>query len=197
MIEPVAEVIPALIRESARQLEPIDDAPPSFDAPPSIIAPIVRQEEVTVDQQLWNRFLETYEQRYPLNAAIIKQAAFAEYRVDELSLAIHPNDSLTRDALTDPNTRNDILNLLEELCHKQLRLRVISDSNLPAPQEIDNSARLPLPEPAPSAPKVAVPVTPAVDPAAEEAQKQREENFYNDPLIQTALREFSARIIPQ
>ncbi len=190
---PVPAAAPA---EVARQLDPIDDAPPSFATPPSIVAPLVQNQAVKVNQQLWERFLVIFEQRYPLKAGIIKHARFANCRMGELSLAVHPDDSMTRDALTDPNTQDDILNIFEELSHQRLRLRAISDSAMPAPQEIDSSARLPLPEPLASTPKVAPPMPQAVDPSIEEAQKQREEEFYNDPLIQTALREFNARIIP-
>ncbi len=180
-----------------RRLEPIDDAPPSFLTAPSIVQQVEQVRKLELTAELWASCLEIYAQRFPLKISIIQLAAFLRCERGELTFAIHPQNSMLRDALLDSETQQHLMDIIEELCHQRFRVRLELDASKPLPEEADASTRMPLPEIPVYAPKPAavLPAAPVVDPAIEEARQKREEEFYQDPLIQAALQQFRARII--
>ena len=186
--EPQPEPQPA-----ARTLEPIDDAPPLFsnDAPPpdTLAAP----QDRPLTAELWEQLLDEVRRLSPLHGALIGITQFISDDDGRVSVAIHPQDIDTRDALYSEEISGLIREVGMGVCGHAVKVSVEMDDSLPAPQ----------PPEAPPAPEAVVeqaPVKPA--PAEEKPQpspslRPSDDEFYQDPLIQQALDTFQATLIKQ
>ncbi len=191
-IEPYAEL--------EAQYPIIDDAPPRFAGVPDSMIMGAEPAPLVMSAALWRECLSLMTARFPLQSAFFTKAAFASYSTGTLTLAVHPDDHSTRHSLLSPETQGDLLHIIQEVTGERPRLQVINDGTMPAPIAEDiNNARLPLPEPPPV---VVEKKKPAPAPAKTETEKKTNEpkaplddNFYKDPLIQSALEKFHARII--
>ena len=91
--------------------------------------------------------------------------------------------------------------LAPRFCGHQITLRMVMDDSVPPPAEEEPPPPAPLPEPAPrpAAPKPRPqekkPEAAAEKPAAPASLRPTEEEFYHDPLVELALKEFHATII--
>ncbi len=185
-------------------LDIIDDDVPSFDsfappvdeaAPSSFSSMILEPQPMTA--ALWDDCMAQIARELPLKSMAIQHCLFISDDEGLVTIAIHPKDSFAMETLMEEDIADFIKNFGEQRCGKELRLRLITDDSLPAPAEDEKIiAPEPTPRPAPAAaPKKANPA-PAVDNSAQEqAQKEREEAFYKDPLIELALEKFHARIV--
>ncbi len=186
-------------------LDIIDDDVPSFDsfsapapdevAPSSFASVILEPQPMTA--ALWDDCMAQIARELPLKSMAIQHCLFISDDEGLVTIAIHPKDSFAMETLMEEDIADFIKNFGEQRCGKELRLRLITDDSLPAPAEDEKIiAPEPTPRPAPAAaPKKANPA-PAVDNSAQEqAQKEREEAFYKDPLIELALEKFHARIV--
>ena len=177
----------------ARTLEPIDDAPPMFGTS----APAVEEEPAPVEDrpltpELWEQLLEQVREQAPIQGALIGNTMFISDDDGRVSIAIHPQDIDTRDALFSEDISALIRQLSPALCGHEVKVNVVSDDSMPAP--------LPPDAPPPAAPVVEAPKkAPAPAPAPEPAPSLRpsDDELYQDPLIQQALDTFHATFIKQ
>lgn len=188
-------------------LEPIDDAPPVFeeDVPPMDypdeplpeapadygVAPAAR----ALTPELWDTLVERLKEASPMKAGFIGNTLFIDEDDGLVTVAIHPDDLDTRDALVGDSLTELIQEVADSLCGHRITLRVVTDTAVPAPV-----AELPPPPPAPvaapaPAPKPAKKPEPAPAPEAPPSLRPTEEEFYHDPLVELALKEFHATII--
>ncbi len=193
-------------------LEPIDDAPPVFgdDAPPmDEPLPEPAFDEVPIEAaaaaprpltpELWDRLLQEMAEASPLKAGLIGNNLFVSDEDGLVTVAIHPDDLDTRDALLGGSLDDLLQETAQRLCGHGIRMHVITDPSVPAPV-VPELAPLPAPAPAPAPkPKPAAPKKeePAPAPEAPQSHKPTEEEFYHDPLVELALKEFHATIIKQ
>lgn len=191
--QPAPEPEPAPVEAApARTLEPIDDAPPMFGTP----APAAEEPAPVADRpltpELWEQLLEQVREQAPIQGALIGNTMFISDDDGRVSIAIHPQDIDTRDALFSEDISALIRQLSPALCGHGVKVNVVSDDSLPAP--------LPPDAPPPAAPVVEAPKkAPAPAPAPEPAPSLRpsDDEFYRDPLIQQALDTFHATLIKQ
>jgi hypothetical protein len=91
--------------------------------------------------------------------------------------------------------------LAPRICGRRLTLRIVSDATVPPPVVEEPPPPAPLPEPAPRPEKKPQPKAPEKKPAQPEkpaapaSLRPTEEEFYQDPLIELALKEFHATLI--
>ena len=208
---PIAEPAPSPIKE-ASSLPPIDDPAPSFssDEPPADlvyadeeplfegnIIPLART-IIPMSTELWARCLEQLRERHPIQAGAIGETLFISDNKGELAIALHPTDTYSRDALLSKKIRNSIAEISLDICGRACSLRITNDASIPAPI-IENYVPAPLPEIAPPVAKKATKKSTATATTAatpeRKPEKPLDESFYNDPLIELALKEFHARII--
>ncbi|MGN0836298.1 MAG: DNA polymerase III subunit gamma/tau [Akkermansia sp.] len=194
-------------------LQVLDDAPPSFAAPAAPAAaeapteaPAPAETPAPVGAQpftpaLWERLLERLHELAPLKADMLGHTLFVEENEGRLVIAVHPQDTDTRDALLGEGLRELLPSLAQELCGHPVSLHVVTEDTLPPPEAMEPPPPLPLPQAAPKAP---APKT-APKPAAEKNDKAEapaslrptEEEFYHDPLVELALKEFHATLLRQ
>lgn len=184
-------------------LEPIDDAPPLFgdmplppdepaDAPPAV-GPMT--------PEMWQSLVAELQNRAPLKAGMIGNTLFTGDEDGLVTIGIHPEDTDTRDALLEDDLRQLIDELAPAICGHSITLRLVMDNSIPPPVVEAPPPPPPLPEPAPRPKPQPKPApAPAAAPAKQEAPpslRPTEEEFYHDPLIELALKEFHASIIKQ
>lgn len=187
-----------IIAEEATSLEPIDDQPPLFgdmpapDMPPESAEPVARN----LTPEDWDSILETVRTKAPLKAAMIGNTLFVSDEDGLVFIGINPEDIHTRDALLSEAITDLVRDAAQALCGRRITLRVVADAGVPPPVVEEMPPPPPMPIPAPKPAKKAPAPAPAEEkPAAPASLRPTEEEFYNDPLIELALKEFHATII--
>ncbi len=175
-------------------LEPIDDAPPSFSNDPT------EPTKVALNGEIWEEALAAARARAPLKAGIIGNTVYVGEDAGLVTIAINPKDIVSRDALLNDDVVQIVREILEGDCGYQLdRIRVVVDAQVPEPVEE------PL-EPPTRSDVVQVEKKEAVGGTKEETTSRTpketkhalpEDDFYKDPLIEQALKEFEAKIVKQ
>ena len=198
-------------------LEPIDDAPPSFALDPDLedSAPPLFDDEPgamsagedasaatgPMTPERWDALLEAMREASPLQAGAVGNTLFISEDDGLAIIAIHPEDIDTRDALLGDALSELMAELAPRICGRRLTLRIVSDATVPPPVVEEPPPPAPLPEPAPRPEKKPQPKAPEKKPAQPEktaapaSLRPTEEEFYQDPLIELALKEFHATLI--
>lgn len=196
--EPVFEPEPAPMPPG---LEPIDDAPPMFGdmpLPEEMSAPAPSSGPMT--PEMWNALVAELQNRAPLKAGMIGHTLFAGDEDGLVTIGLHPEDTDTRDALLEEDLRQLINELAPGICGHGITLRLVMDDSVPPPVVEAPPPPPPLPEPTPRTkpqPQAAPKPAPAPKPEAPPSLRPTDEEFYHDPLVELALKEFHASIIKQ
>ncbi len=211
--EPAPEPEPAPMPAG---LEPIDDVPPSFALDPDLedSAPPLFDDEPgamsagedapagsPVTPERWDALLAAMREASPLQAGSVGNTLFISEDDGLATIAIHPEDTDTRDALLGDALSELIAELAPRICGRNLTLRLVTDATVPPPVAEEPPPLAPLPEPAPRPEKKPQPKAPekpapqADKPAAPTSLRPTEEEFYHDPLVELALKEFHATLI--
>ncbi len=170
---------------------------PGFDAPPPAPAEEEQAPERPLTPELWEAALAAAKELSPLGAGLIGNTLFIGEDDGLATIAIHPADTDSRDALLGEDVAELINNALEARCGHRVHLRIVTDATVPPPVVEEPPPPLP-PPPAPAPRKAAAPAkeaAPAAAPAPAESLRPTEEEFYHDPLIELALKEFHATLI--
>lgn len=200
--EPVFEPEPAPMPPG---LEPIDDAPPMFGDMPlpeeiSAPAPSPAPSSGPMTPEMWNALVAELQNRAPLKAGMIGHTLFAGDEDGLVTIGLHPEDTDTRDALLEEDLRQLINELAPGICGHGITLRLVMDDSVPPPVVEAPPPPPPLPEPTPRTkpqPQAAPKPAPAPKPEAPPSLRPTDEEFYHDPLVELALKEFHASIIKQ
>ncbi len=181
--------------------ESAGDLMPGFDAliPEAAAAgeTLAAEEPLTIEH--WEAALAAAKAQSPLGAGMIGNTLFIGEEDGLATIAIHPSDTESRDALLSDDVIELINDALEARHTRRVHLRVVTDGTVPPPVAEEPPPPLP-PPPAPAPRKAAAKEkdTPAAAPAAAapaESLRPTEEEFYHDPLIELALKEFHATLI--
>lgn len=172
--------------------EPIDDAPPLFgeapDAPPAI-------PERALEADEWEAVLSEARKQAPIKVGLVGNTLFVSDEDGLVTIAIHPEDISSRDALLSSDVAGILSDCAAKICGRGIRLRVVIDDSVAAPAPPPPPPPLPTPEPLKRKAPEAAAKLPEPDQPPSASLRPTEEEFYNDPLIEMALKEFHARII--
>lgn len=179
-------------------LEQLDDPPPLFDVPAD---EQVVENSRPVTPEDWDAIVEFARNSSPISGSMLGATMFISDEDGLLTIAIHPEDVNTRDALLSENITESIREQALARCKREVTIKIITDVAVapPTPVEIlpppNYEEVLPAPAPKPAAPKEAPkPQAPEKRPAPPSLKPTMEE-FYQDPLIELALKEFHATLI--
>ena len=170
-------------------IDPINDAAPVFPAP---------TDDKAFTNEVWEQAVREARQKAPLKTCMLGNTLFVGEEDGLVTIAINPDDTASRDALLSDDVVDLLRSAVQNICGRDVtRFRVVTDAGVPAPT-IEEEPPPPVePQPAPVK-KEAVP-----KPAAQQTSSTKkgnralsDEDFYRDPLIELALREFEAKIIP-
>lgn len=183
-------------------LEPIDDAPPLFgDMPPAESADDLAPAERALTPADWDAVLADVREKSPIASADIGHTLFISDDDGLATIAIHPEDRNSHEALLGEALSELISNAAQERCGHGLRLRIVTDASVPPPTAVEilpppNFEELaPAPKPKPKAEAPTPVPKPAAETAAPASLKPSDEEFYHDPLIEQALEVFHATLI--
>ena len=156
--------------------------------------------ESTLTPEGWDSLIAAMRETSPLQTSAVGNTMFIADDDGLVTVAIHPTDTDTRDALLGDNLRELMVSLAPKFCGHGITLRIVTDDSVPPPvvEELPPPAPLPVPAPRPAAaPRTKVPEKkPETEkPAAPASLKPTDEEFYHDPLIELALKEFHATLI--
>ncbi len=200
---PVETLPPSPVLEDVTMppgLEQLDDPPPLFDVPAGQPDDTVASERPVTPED-WDAMLAAACEASPISGSMVGQTMFIQDDEGLLTIAIHPEDVNTRDALLGESIMTVLNEQAQMRCGRSISLRIVNDDAVapPTPVEIlpppkfEEIAPAPAPKPVQKeAPK------PAAEPekkAAPASLKPTEEEFYNDPLIELALKTFHATLI--
>ena len=206
---------PAPTHQMPPGLEPIDDAPPTFDTPAEPVffaeeppAPEFAAEEAppaaprSLGPADWEAVMAQVREQAPIQAGMVGHTLFVADDEGLLTIAIHPADTDSRDSLLGGDVAELICAAAAERSGRPVSLRLVTDVSVPAPQEVEPLPPPTLPpapakrKPAPEPEKKEAPAAAAATAAAAASSlRPSEDEFYKDPLIELALKEFHAKLI--
>ena len=182
-------------------LEQLDDPPPLFDVPADVPQDTVATERPVTPED-WDAMLATACEASPISGSMVGQTMFMQDDEGLLTIAIHPEDVNTRDALLSESIMSVLNEQAQQRCGRKITLHIVHDATVAAPTPVEI---LPPPKfeevapaPAPKPVQKEAPKQPAAEAekkAAPPSLKPTEEEFYNDPLIEMALKTFHATLI--
>ena len=178
-------------------------------APSRTPAPMVKEEPEapapqsgrTITEEDWKTALERAAANFPLQADFLANSVFSGHDGAFVAISFHPSDHQGMDSLGSGPLRAALEADLSQRGGVPVTISIRQDSSVPEPVQ-EELAPLPAPPPPPAAsapsPK---PQAPREKPAAavqEPAREKDEDNsYYTDPLIDAAMEIFRARIISQ
>ena len=178
-------------------LEQLDDPPPLFDVPAD---EQVIESARPVTPEDWDAIVDFARESSPINGSMLGATMFIADEDGLLTIAIHPEDVDTRDALLSENIIDSIREQALARCKREVSIKIITDAAVapPTPVEIlpppNYEEVLPAPAPKPAPKEAPKPQAPEKRPAPPSLKPTMEE-FYQDPLIELALKEFHATLI--
>lgn len=179
-------------------LEQLDDPPPLFDVPADTPPePAATARPITPED--WDAMLAAACEASPISGSMVGPTMFMQDDEGLLYIAIHPEDVNTRDALLSENIISALNEQAQARCGRSITLRIVTDAAVAAPTPVEI---LPPPKfeeiaPTPKPVQKEAPKQPAEPEkkAATPSLKPTEEEFYQDPLIEQALKTFHATLI--
>lgn len=177
-------------------------------APSRTPAPMVKEEPEapapqsgrTITEEDWKAALEHAAANFPLQADFLANSVFSGHDGAFVAISFHPSDHQGMDSLGSGPLRAALEADLSQRGGVPVTISIRQDSSVPEPVQ-EELAPLPAPPPpaasAPS-PKPQAPREKSAAAVQEPAREKDEDNsYYTDPLIDAAMEIFRARIISQ
>lgn len=197
----VATPAPSPVRENVVMppgLEQLDDPPPLFTVPADTPEEAVAESRPVTPED-WDAMLAAACEASPISGSMVGQTMFLQDDDGLLTIAIHPEDVNTRDALLSEGIITVLNEQAQTRCGRSISLRLVNDDSVvpPTPVEILPPPKFEdiAPAPKPVQKEVAKAPEPVQKAAPPPSLKPTEEEFYNDPLIEQALKTFHATLI--
>lgn len=190
---------PGVTMDEPFEEEPLEQLSPAYiDVNTEPLFPWVEedteiQQEVSFNgAELWEETLRFLNNNAPINYLSIKHIRFLKTEGRSLVVAVHPNDLMARDVLISKEIKGKIEQFLAEKSGAKLKFYTETTEQAAMPEELDME---PMPVYIPE-PVVQSPPPPVEEEPEPEPEPQEEEiAFYEDPLIEEALKIFHAKII--
>lgn len=177
-------------------------------APSRTPAPMVKEEPEapapqsgrTITEEDWKAALERAAANFPLQADFLANSLFSGHDGAFVAISFHPSDHQGMDSLGSGPLRAALEADLSQRGGVPVTISIRQDSSVPEPVQ-EELAPLPAPPPPAASAPSPKPQAPREKPAAavqEPAREKDEDNsYYTDPLIDAAMEIFRARIISQ
>ncbi|WP_418391439.1 DNA polymerase III subunit gamma/tau [Akkermansia sp.] len=177
-------------------------------APSRTTAPMVKEEPEapapqsgrTITEEDWKTALERAAANFPLQADFLANSVFSGHDGAFVAISFHPSDHQGMDSLGSGPLRAALEADLSQRGGVPVTISIRQDSSVPEPVQ-EELAPLPAPPPPAASAPSPKPQAPREKPAAavqEPAREKDEDNsYYTDPLIDAAMEIFRARIISQ
>jgi DNA polymerase-3 subunit gamma/tau len=199
--EPV-KVQPAVVREEKSAPAVVQEEKPvrvaaEPSAPAAEMVPEVRESVSEAD--FWPQLVSLVQERRPLAVSWLQAASLMGIAGKNIKVGFPTTESFARDSLLRPAQMSFLEGLAQELLGRSVKFDFVLDPSLKAPAFSEIGLGLtddPPPAPKPAAePKVEAKPVPKAPPAEEPATAKIGDDFYKDPLIQSAMVKFKAKLV--
>jgi DNA polymerase-3 subunit gamma/tau len=207
--QPVAKAAPPPVEKAtAPVVEKAPEPQPVAAVKVKEASPVDDPGELFSEDVFWSKFVSQVQVRRPLAVSWLHSATLLGIARNTIKVGFPPSESFARDSLMRPAQVSFLESLAQELTGQTMKFEFVLDPSLKAPvfAEIDlgllnepASASKPEVEAKPE-PKAEVKAAPQAEllkadaPAA--SAPRPPEDFYNDPLIQSAMVKFKAKLVP-
>lgn len=171
-------------------------------------APVEPPSAATVSTaDFWPKLVQTVQERRPLAVSWLQVASLLGITGRTVKVGFPTTEGFARESLMRPAQLGFLESLAQELLGQPVKLELVLDASLKAPEFTEMGLGLLDEPPPPPKPKIELKPEPkpemkaeakpavAATPAAPEAAKVDPE-FYNDPLIRKAMEKFKAKLVP-
>ncbi|MBE2282898.1 MAG: DNA polymerase III subunit gamma/tau [Prosthecobacter sp.] len=172
------------------------------------VAPVEPPSAATVSTaDFWPKLVQTVQERRPLAVSWLQVASLLGITGRTVKVGFPTTEGFARESLMRPAQLGFLEGLAQELLGQPVKLELVLDASLKAPEFTEMGLGLLDEPPPPTKPKIELKPEPkpemkaeakpavAATPAAQEAAKVDPE-FYNDPLIRKAMEKFKAKLVP-
>jgi DNA polymerase-3 subunit gamma/tau len=194
-------------QEQARTVEAVvrEESPAPAVTPPAPKEAVPEARSAVSTEDFWPQLVSLVQERRPLAVSWLQAASLLGIAGKVIKVGFPTTEGFARDSLLRPAQLSFLEGLAQELLGQVMKFEMVLDASLKAPQFseiglglLDEAppAAKPKPEPkseAKSAPKEETPKPAA---AMEPEAAKVTDDFYNDPLIQSAMVKFKARLLP-
>ncbi len=214
-----AEPAPAPVAAAPAARTPSVAPPVSAKPPDGELLDIAPSYAPANEAKFWQQLMDTVQQRRPLFLSWLQPATILGIAGKKIKVGFPPSESFARDSLMRPAQMGFLESLAEELLGQPMKFEFVLDPSLkapdfsevnlnlldepatPAPKPVQAEAKLDLKAPPAAAPKAAeapkgAPPGPAPAPGETPGAPTADGDFYNDPLIQSAMTRFKAKLVP-
>ncbi|WP_395752414.1 DNA polymerase III subunit gamma/tau [Prosthecobacter sp.] len=177
-------------------------------------SPVADPGELFSEDVFWSKFVGQVQARRPLAVSWLQSATLLGIAKNTIKVGFPPSESFARDSLMRPAQISFLEGLAQEMTGRAMKFEFVLDPSLkapafadidlgllnePAPSQAPKPAEAPKLEAAPAAPKVETPKAPepakATAPETPASGPKPPDDFYNDPLIQSAMVKFRAKLV--
>lgn len=170
--------------------------------PPAIKEPEMRPAVSTAD--FWPQLVNLLQERRPLAVSWLQSAALLGITGKVIKVGFPTTEGFARDSLMRPAQLSFLEGLAQELLGQAMKFELVLDASLKTPEFSEIGLGLldaPPPPPKPKAePKPESKPAPKEEPkpaaTPESSAPQVDDAFHNDPLIQSAMVKFKAKLVP-
>jgi DNA polymerase-3 subunit gamma/tau len=193
-----------VVREETPVPAPVVAAAPPPDVK-AVEPEVVVEKEPVSDADFWPQFTALVQQRRQLIVPWIQTASLLGIARNTVKVGFPTSESFAHDSLMRPAQVNFLESLAKELTGQAMKFEFVLDPSLKAPEFsemglglLDEPAPAPKPkaEPKPVAKEEAPKAAAAATSAEVPPPPQVDDSFYNDPLIQSAMVRFKAKLAP-
>jgi DNA polymerase-3 subunit gamma/tau len=193
-----------VVREETPVPAPVVAAAPPPDVK-AVEPEVVVEKEPVSDADFWPQFTALVQQRRQLIVPWIQTASLLGIARNTVKVGFPTSESFAHDSLMRPAQVNFLESLAKELTGQAMKFEFVLDPSLKAPEFsemglglLDEPAPAPKPkaEPKPVAKEEAPKAAAAATSAEVPTPPQVDDSFYNDPLIQSAMVRFKAKLAP-
>ncbi|MCB1274933.1 DNA polymerase III subunit gamma/tau [Prosthecobacter sp.] len=187
---------PVVVREEKPAPEPAASPSPVKEAEPEPKEPLSESE-------FWTKLVGLVQERRPLAVSWLQVASLLSMGRNVAKVGFPTSEGFARDSLMRPAQMSFLESLAQELTGQAMKFEFVLDPSLKAPEFseiglglLDDPAPAPKAAPEPKAEPKPTPKEEVKAPVAEESAAPKvNDDFYNDPLIQSAMVKFKAKLV--
>ena len=203
--EPVKAVEP--VKQQAvvvREEQPAPEVAKVEESKLVIPEPLEAKEAVS-ETDFWPQLVTQVQERRPLAVSWLQAGTMLDITRNTIKVGFPPTESFARDSLLRPAQLSFLEAMAQELLGKPMKFEFVLDASLKPPAFSEIGLGL-MDDPPPAAKPASIAKVEAKPAPKEETKKpaaavepapaKADDDFYNDPLIQSAMVKFKAKLVP-
>ncbi|MDZ4404586.1 DNA polymerase III subunit gamma/tau [Prosthecobacter sp.] len=203
--DPVKAVEPVKPQAAVVREEQPAPVAAKVEEPEPVMPEPVEAKEAVSETDFWPQLVTQVQERRPLAVSWLQAGTMLGITRNTIKVGFPPTESFARDSLLRPAQVSFLESMAQELLGKPMKFEFVLDASLKPPAFSEIGLGL-MDDPPPAAKPASTPKAEAKPAPKEEAKKpaaavepapaKASDDFYNDPLIQSAMVKFKAKLVP-